>query len=361
MNKYKMIQIIITLIGTLFFSPRIVFAEDPSISIVDGKAESNKGKISQIEYETNSALSDLQEQIKNIELTPGPQGPKGATGATGATGTDSTVVGPEGSVGPQGTIGPAGPQGEQGLKGDPGPVGSAGSDGSQGPTGPQGDIGPAGPEGEKNTNELCALYESIGQAAPASLSCQVVTKKIIFVTRDTYQGDLGGIKGANMICQATAKDAGLPGRYLAWLSTEFDSPSQNFIQSKVPYVTSSTQLDPETSIDQLIANNWDDLTRVLGFLDPKPLENPINFDEAGNILNDSSNFSVWTNTSHAGKGITSSYNDCGEWTSNDVIITGIIGQSNLSTEQWTSLSVATNSNPQVLSCANYARLYCVEQ
>ena len=57
-----------------FLTASFALADDPAISIVDGKAETNKGKISQIESETNSALSNLQQQIDNIQLISGPQG-----------------------------------------------------------------------------------------------------------------------------------------------------------------------------------------------------------------------------------------------------------------------------------------------
>jgi hypothetical protein len=51
------------------------------------------------------AVAYLQNQITNIQLTPGPQGPKGDTG-------------PQGPAGPQGEQGIQGPQGEQGPIGE---------------------------------------------------------------------------------------------------------------------------------------------------------------------------------------------------------------------------------------------------
>lgn len=57
------------------------------------------------------AIDNLQEQIDNIQLIPGPTGPQGVigpqgvTGPQGATGADSTVPGPQGSTGPQGATG----------------------------------------------------------------------------------------------------------------------------------------------------------------------------------------------------------------------------------------------------------------
>lgn len=57
------------------------------------------------------AIKNLQEQIDNIQLIPGPQGPKGDPGSQG----------PQGPIGPQGERGPMGPIGPQGEQGPAGP------------------------------------------------------------------------------------------------------------------------------------------------------------------------------------------------------------------------------------------------
>ena len=97
------------------------------------KAVNNDGKITGL---YNNVLN-LQNQIDNIQLQPGPPGAPGADGATG----------PEGSPGPQGEPGPVGPQGPQGSLGPQGEPGPAGPQGLQGSLGPQGDVGPEGPQG----------------------------------------------------------------------------------------------------------------------------------------------------------------------------------------------------------------------
>ena len=114
-----------------FLAGGSVIADDAAISIVDGKAETNKGKISQIESETNAALSHLQQQIESIQLIPGPPGPIGPAGPQGLEGP----IGPQGSQGPIGETGPQGPQG---------PQGEIGPDGPAGPQGPKGDTGDSG-------------------------------------------------------------------------------------------------------------------------------------------------------------------------------------------------------------------------
>jgi hypothetical protein len=41
----------------------------------------------------------------------------------------------------------------------------------------------------------------------------------VFVTSRAYTGNLGGLAGADAICQTHAAEAGLPGTYVAWLAT----------------------------------------------------------------------------------------------------------------------------------------------
>lgn len=75
--------------------------------------------VAQINQRIDNAVANLQEQIHNISLTPGPQGPQGPQGIQGVKGDD----------------GGQGIQGEQGLQGEQGPQGSQGEQGIQGPAG----------------------------------------------------------------------------------------------------------------------------------------------------------------------------------------------------------------------------------
>ena len=59
--------------------------------------------------------------------------------------------------------------------------------------------------------------------------------KIVFLTSKTYSGDLGGLDGADTICNDLALDAGLPGTYKAWLSDSFVSVSERFTHAG-PYI-----------------------------------------------------------------------------------------------------------------------------
>ena len=70
-------------------------------------------------------ITYVDEAIRTIELTPGPQGEQG-------------IQGPQGIQGIQGEVGPQGPQGEQGIQGEKGDQGEVGPMGPQGEQGPQG-------------------------------------------------------------------------------------------------------------------------------------------------------------------------------------------------------------------------------
>ena len=110
--------------------------------------------------ETDNKIYDLesrlQNEINNIELTPGPQGPQGDKGDKGDTGE----IGPQGPQGDKGDTGEIGPQGPQGDKGDTGEIGPQGPQGEKGNKGDKGDTGETGPQGDKGDKG------EIGQQGP---------------------------------------------------------------------------------------------------------------------------------------------------------------------------------------------------
>ncbi len=65
-------------------------------------------------------------------------------------------------------------------------------------------------------------------------------ERTVFITSGVFDGNLGGIAGANAKCQAAADSAGsvVPaGTYHAWLSTDAGgSPNTNFTQSTAGYI-----------------------------------------------------------------------------------------------------------------------------
>ena len=161
--------------------------------------------------------------------------------------------------------------------------------------------------------------------------CPVAPTKTVFVTSETYTGDLGGLAGADQKCNALAATAGLSGTYMAWLSSDLASPSTRFARSTVPYAL----------VDgTVIADDWDDL--VDGFL-----ALPIYLTESAT---DEPNRPVWTGTTFSGNPIAQM---CHDWTTDDFESTAVLGSTGISRGGWTANYRTT--------CNQLARLYCFEQ
>jgi fibronectin type 3 domain-containing protein len=159
--------------------------------------------------------------------------------------------------------------------------------------------------------------------------------RLVFVTSSAYNGVLGGLKGADVKCQAAADSAGLGGVWRAWLSGGGISASSRLAPSNTPYrLVNGT----------FVANNWTDLT-------DGSLLAPINISEKGTTVN---NY-VWTHTlangTAGGRG-----GDCGSW--NDYYGGyGSVGHSSYKDQNWTYYW----SNWYCSSWSGGANLYCIEQ
>lgn len=178
-------------------------------------------------------------------------------------------------------------------------------------------------------------------ASPAS--------KRVFVTSTTYDGNLGGLAGADAKCQTRANaatPAPLGGTWKAWIST---TPDFTITNAKTP----ANQSDGDVWIQfngpyQLlngttIANNWTDLT-------DGTLIAGINRTENNTV---STAFDAWTGTDQAGA-IANSIYTCLGWISVASDRFGVIGAIGNTTSNWTNVSVKNCPN------ANGA-LYCFEQ
>ena len=104
-----------------------------------------------------------------------------------------------------------------------------------------------------------------------------ILSKTVFVTSESYTGNLGGLAGADQKCNDLAAAASLSGDYKAWLSDGIEAPSTRFTQS--PDV--SYQLVDGT----VIAVGYDGVVAT-------ELLAPMNLTEQG----DAKSSNVWTNT-----------------------------------------------------------------
>jgi hypothetical protein len=272
----------------------VAFAKDK-----DKDKDSDKGKkgLRHRVDALETGAADLQNQINTIELTPGPIGPQG----------------------PQGDAGLTGPQGPQG------PEGQVGFQGTQGETGPQGPAGPAG--------NVIETLQALGFV------------KTVFVTSAVYTGNLGGVIGADAICQAHANAINSivpPGTYKAWLAGGAqDAPATTFKQHQFPYVRS----DGKT-----IATSWSDLT-------DGQILNSIRVAENGNWIPVSQSTVAWTNVNLDGHARDSTaFRTCGDWTSDAASFSnrGYSGNLGRVDKLWTQ-------NLGSKACSSKRHLYCFQQ
>ena len=152
----------------------------------------------------------------------------------------------------------------------------------------------------------------------------------VFVTSEfSFDGNFGGLAGADTACTTAATNANLPGDWTAWLS---DGPTDAVDRI----------LDAEYQLldGTVVANNKADLTD--GTLDA-----PINQDEHGNTL--SAGFIVWTATDIDGTfGLSG---NCVNWTTASNANTAQTGLLDSATATWTD---AGGGAP----CNTTHRLYC---
>ena len=254
--------------------------------------------------------------------------------------------GPAGPAGPKGDKGDPGAPGQTGLKGDPGAAGAAGATGPQGPAGPQGpkgDTGATGPAGQgvASISDLngvgCTVTGSPGTIkvetgidGAVSLVCTLTNPRLMFVSSSLFDGNLGGLAGADIKCALMATAVGLPNGngYRAWLSTSTVDAKDRFGASSRPIAT-VTLVKIADSLDNL---------RV-GALASAP-----NRDQHGALV--SAPALAWTGTTVGG---TNSGTNCQSWSSASV--QGLVGDAAMANSAWTAAGIQ--------ACSASVRLYCI--
>ncbi len=181
--------------------------------------------------------------------------------------------------------------------------------------------------------DLCALYIATNSPLPEYCS------KTVFVSSSVHTGNLGGPDGADAICNNLAANAGLTGKFKAWLS----NPSARFTHSPYPY---------KDVVGANVALNWSDLTDgTLGW--------GIWHDEQGNYVGTWTNEKdmgeeVWTGT--APDGTPTGTSDCNNWTDANPWGTSdtALGMTIADDLRWTG--------PQTMEfCGAQHHIYCFEQ
>ena len=150
----------------------------------------------------------------------------------------------------------------------------------------------------------------------------------VFITSTNWAGgDLGGLDGADAICQDLAEDAGLSGKWRAWLSDDSEDARDRIPDGQYQRID-----------ERVIADNKADLT-------DGRLNAPINVNERGR--RDEGGL-AWTGTQPDGTG---TQDNCGNWMNGGA--DADIGSSGAIDSTWTDIGA-----PQNCSQVFDYRLYC---
>ncbi|MFT4036996.1 MAG: hypothetical protein QM692_02350 [Thermomicrobiales bacterium] len=168
----------------------------------------------------------------------------------------------------------------------------------------------------------CASPEACGSGGPC----------LVFLSSSLHTGALGGLSGADAICQSLAAAASQPGSYKAWLSDATGSALSRFVQSPGPYrLVNGTR----------IASSFADLT-------DGSLLTQISVTETGG--NSGVTEAVFTGTNIDGNAsLTAS---CGNWM-NAAGGGGGAGRADVVDANWTTFALG--------SCGIQHHLYCFQQ
>ncbi len=151
----------------------------------------------------------------------------------------------------------------------------------------------------------------------------------VFVTSGTYDGNLGGIAGADAICNSEASAAGQGTGYRAWLSDGVSDPATVFGKTHGPYrLVDST----------FVVFDWNDLV-------DGNLSAAIDVDADGS----SASGGVWSNVKAVGS-TNLSADDCGNWSTTAGV--GRFGNAGSINLPW--------SQGFISNCDVPLRLYCFE-
>lgn len=168
-----------------------------TINIDDGFSAEKKPVIESLIERVDKLAGNIKgfattEDLKKIELTPGPKGEKGEPGPIGPQG----IQGIPGRDGAKGEDGKPGERGPQGPKGEPGRDGENGKPGLTGERGPIGPIGPAGPQGIQGVPGTPGADGTPGKDGTNGESAYEAAKKGGYDgTADEFYSDLSTIKG----------------------------------------------------------------------------------------------------------------------------------------------------------------------
>lgn len=191
-------------------------------------------------------------------------------------------------------------------------------------------------------SDVCTVLE--GQSPTRDFYAKIALgcTKAVFVTSQFFDGNLGGVSGADLKCQQAANNGGLPGKFKSWIDDDGTFPDipTRFRQSTQNYVTPIA--------NNTIASNWSNL--VSGTLSSSLNQTEFGVTAPSNISTD-----IWTGALSDGTNNTVGANGdhCSNWTSNSSGLTGSFGDFTTTGSGWSYTSTG--------SCDTPRRLYCIQQ
>lgn len=161
---------------------------------------------------------------------------------------------------------------------------------------------------------------------------------LAFMSSEAVYGNVGGLAGADAVCQRLAVAADLPGAYMAWISDPTGSPLSRFTKATVPYI----RVDGTT-----IAQDWNDLTSG-------SLDHTLNMFEYGVTMLGNH---PWTCTDSSGAMKTDGTPaHCQQWSVKSSLVQGSVGDATATDSAWTN-DTSVSGGP----CNGGQRLYCFQQ
>jgi hypothetical protein len=172
-----------------------------------------------------------------------------------------------------------------------------------------------------------SVVVSLGNGESDQSTFPFVRAVTAFATSTTYDGNLGGVAGADAKCAARAGAAGLSGTYVAWITDGTSGPNVSYVLPTVFRRTDGVQFA-------------DSLSELSGGM----LNAPLNRDEFGASVAGG----VWT-----GGGSSPAGSSCSLWASALSFLTGTVGSTAQTNSGWQNLTQT--------ACSGLQRLYCFEQ
>lgn len=211
---------------------------------------------------------------------------------------------------------------------DPSAVGSSGSGSETSATDPSASTGPTDP-----SDPATSSSDPTGPTTDGTDTMPIDGANYIFVTSSRHAaGAIGGLAGADAICQGRADAAGLDGSYVAWLSTQSGENAVARVGEGSGWIRPDG-LPVANTVDQL---------RTGHFFYPPVL------DENGTLAAPDI---AWTGTYDGMFDAIEGNTDCAGWTSSDGAATSTAGDVGSVGSWWSSL--------YLLACASEYPLLCV--